>query len=47
MTYPTAKSDIQRLIEAKILQELPGITPKTFFSPEVFHVAYDDLGDDQ
>jgi hypothetical protein len=47
VTYPTARSDIQRLMDAKILEELPGITPKTFFSPEVFRVAYDDLDDDQ
>ena len=43
VTYPTAKSDVARLTEAGILKELPGANPKTFFAPEVFNVAYDDL----
>jgi Fic family protein len=43
VTYPTAKSDVDRLAELGILKELPGITPKTYFAQEVFDVAYDDL----
>ena len=43
VTYPTAKSDVERLSEVGILKELPGTSPKTFYSPEVFNVAYGDL----
>lgn len=42
--YQTAKGDVDRLVELKVLQELPASQPKTFFSPEVFAVAYEDLG---
>lgn len=40
ITYPTAKADVDRLIAAKILQELPDATPKTFYAEEVFRIAY-------
>lgn len=40
VTYPTAKADVDRLIAAKILQELPDATPKTFYAEEVFRIAY-------
>jgi Fic family protein len=40
VTYPTAKADVQRLVAADILRELPEVSPKTFYSPEVFKVAY-------
>lgn len=43
VTYPTAKSDVDRLAQAKILKELPKVSPKTFYAPEVYEVAYDDL----
>ncbi len=43
VTYPTAKSDVERLVQAGILRELHNITPKTFFAPEVFDVAYDAM----
>lgn len=43
VTYPTAKSDVERLSDAGILEELPGASPKTFYAPEIFNVAYDDL----
>lgn len=43
VTYPTAKSDVARLAQVGILKELPGVSPKTFFAPEVFKVAYDEL----
>jgi len=46
VTYPTAKSDIERLVEAGILQELPNVHPKTYFAPEVFNIAYDELDDE-
>ena len=43
VTYPTAKADIDRLVEAGILSELEKVTPKTFYAPEVFNVAYDEM----
>lgn len=43
VTYPTAKADIQRLADAGILQELPNVNPRTFYAPEVFNIAYDEL----
>ncbi len=30
VTYPTAKADIERLVQAGVLHELPGVSPKTF-----------------
>ena len=41
--YNTAKSDLAKLVEAGILRELPAVTPKTFYSAEVYNVAYADL----
>jgi Fic family protein len=43
VTYPTAKADVERLIGAGILQDLPNVTPRTLFAPEVFNIAYDEL----
>ena len=43
VTYPTAKADIERLAQVGILKELPGVSPKTYFAPKVFMVAYDRL----
>lgn len=43
VTYPTAKADIDRLVQAGILRELATVTPKTYYAPEVFDIAYDDL----
>jgi Fic family protein len=40
VSYPTAKADVQRLVDAGILQELKDLTPATFYAPEVFNVAY-------
>jgi Fic family protein len=42
VTYPTAKADIDVLVRADILKELPNNHPKTFYSPEIFHAAYGD-----
>jgi Fic family protein len=44
VTYPTAKSDLDRLVQAGVLEQLPDITPKTFYAPEVFAVSYGELG---
>jgi len=41
ITYPTAKADVERLVEAGILSELKNISPKTYYSPEVFSAAYE------
>ena len=42
--YQTAKADVDRLVRAGILKELRQVYPKTFYAPEIFHVAYEDLG---
>ena len=41
VTYPTAKSDLDRLVEVGILAELDGVTPKTFYAPKVFFISYE------
>jgi Fic family protein len=41
VTYPTANADVERLVQAGILQALGGISPKTYYAPEVFGVAYE------
>jgi Fic family protein len=46
VTYPTAKSDIERLVQAGVLHQLPNVTPRTFYAPEVFKVSYGELGAD-
>lgn len=44
VTYPTAKSDIERLIQLGVVQEAAGeVNPKYFYAPEIFNVAYDNL----
>jgi Fic family protein len=42
VTYPTADADVQRLVQADILQALPNIRPKTYYAREVFEVAYEE-----
>jgi cell filamentation protein, protein adenylyltransferase len=42
--YQTAQSDLERLTSEGILRELPNHRPKTYFAPDVFHIAYEDLG---
>lgn len=46
VTYPTAKSDVERLVAANVLRELENLTPKTYYAPEVFDVAYEDAEDE-
>jgi len=43
VTDPTARADANRLVELEILDELPGIWPKTYYAPEVFRVAYEKI----
>ena len=45
VSYPTAKGDVERLVEAGILRELKNVFPKTYYAPEVFSVAYEELGE--
>jgi Fic family protein len=45
VSYPTAKSDVDRLVQTGILRELPDIWPKTLYAPEVYAVAYEELGE--
>jgi Fic family protein len=42
VTYPTAKADVDRLLRAGILKELPGRRRKTYYAPEVVSVIYSD-----
>jgi Fic family protein len=38
--YATARSDIERLMKAGILRELPNYRPRSFYSPEIMDIAY-------
>ncbi len=40
VSYPTANSDVTRLVRLGILQVLPNAYPKTFYAPEVMRIAY-------
>lgn len=43
VTYPTARSDITRLMEIEILRESPKTAyPKHFFAPEILQIAFKD-----
>ncbi len=43
VTYPTAKSDMERLQRLGIIREGPlDMTPRYFFSRELFDIAYGD-----
>lgn len=42
ITYPTAKSDIEKLIALGILQPVPNAKQKTYFSPQIFAIAYNE-----
>jgi Fic family protein len=43
VTYPTAKADVDRLLKANILKELPGARRKAFYAPEVVSIIYGDI----
>ncbi len=43
VTYPTAKSDVERLVDVGILAELPDMHVRTFYAPEIYRVAYGDI----
>lgn len=40
VTYPTAKGDIDQLVKLKILRELPGVYPKTFYALDIYNIAF-------
>ena len=40
VTYPTAKTDIGKLVDLGILTVLEGTSPKAFYAPEIFNAAY-------
>jgi len=46
VSYPTAKGDIEKLVEGGILSEVAQATPKTYYSPAVFAIAYDQIDPD-
>lgn len=41
VSYPTAKSDLEKLAAAGILEEVEGYYPRAFFAAEIMKVAYD------
>lgn len=45
VSYPTAKSDCERLVEAGILVGVPALSAGTYYAMEVFDVAYENIGD--
>jgi Fic family protein len=40
--YHTARKDLERLVAAKILVELPDVHPRSFFAQEIMQVAFSD-----
>lgn len=42
VTYPTAKADTDRLIEATILRELPSVSPRTLYAHELFRITFEE-----
>lgn len=46
VTYPTAKADCKRLVEVGILELLPNVSPTTYYSSDIFNIAYKGIGDE-
>ncbi len=42
VTYDTAKTDIDQLVKAEILTQVPNLKPKTFVAPAIYQLAYKD-----
>ncbi|MCE9603475.1 MAG: Fic family protein [Planctomycetia bacterium] len=42
--YQVAQRHLEELEKIGIVKELPGFQPRTFYSPEVYRIAYEDLG---
>ncbi|MBM4074650.1 MAG: Fic family protein [Planctomycetes bacterium] len=45
VSYPTAKSDLDKLAEVGVLKLLPQHSPKTYYAPEIFQIAYENISD--
>jgi Fic family protein len=43
VSYPTAKADVKKLMDAGVLAEWPNHYPKTYYAPEIFAIAYEGL----
>ena len=41
VTYPTARADVEKLVSAGILLELPDGVPKTYYAPEILNITFD------
>jgi Fic family protein len=41
-SYPTTQSDVDRLVKAKILYQMEDFRPKSYFSPEIMAIAYQE-----
>ena len=42
VTYPTAKSYVQKLVKRKILIEVEDVHPKLYYSPQIMHIAHSE-----
>jgi Fic family protein len=42
VSYPTARRDIDKLVEAGILSEIPDMPTVAFFAPEVIKITYEE-----
>lgn len=42
VTYPTAKSDIEKLVAAGILEPVPDTYPQEYWAPAIFGAVYDE-----
>jgi Fic family protein len=45
VSYPTAKNDIDRLVEVGVLQEIAETRPRAYFAPKIMKAAYGELED--
>jgi Fic family protein len=46
VTYPTARADLEKLALAGILKQLDGTKTKTYYAPDVYRVAYENISDE-
>ena len=46
VSYNTAQSDIDRLVEIGVLERLHDFRPKTYYASELFAIAYEENIDD-
>lgn len=42
ISYPTAKSDVNKLVRLKILAKIEDARPKIFYCPGIFRIAYEE-----